>query len=87
FHNHWDYTPYKQFDSIGDHIWSNLMSAEWATKQADEILKNPSNLGAMLVGVVAGSDNTVMSVAMGQQEFHPIYVGPGNVDNPTQQAH
>jgi Plavaka transposase len=41
----------------------------------------------MLVSIVSGSDKTVASVATGHQEFHPLYLGPGNVDNPTCQAH
>lgn len=28
------YVPYRQFKSNGDHIWSNLMSADWAWAQA-----------------------------------------------------
>jgi Plavaka transposase len=53
----------------------------------DEISWDLSTHGAMLVGIVVGSDKTVASVATGHQEFHPVYVGPGNVDNPTWQAH
>ena len=34
FDGHWDYVPYKEFDSNGDRIWTNLMSGDWATKQA-----------------------------------------------------
>jgi Plavaka transposase len=34
FDGHWDYTPYKEFNSAGDRVWSNLMSAEWAAKEA-----------------------------------------------------
>ena len=41
----------------------------------------------MLVSIVSGSDKTVASVATGHQEFHPLYLGPGNVDNPTRRAH
>ena len=41
----------------------------------------------MLVSIVSESDKTVASVATGHQEFHPLYLGPGNVDNPTCQAH
>ena len=37
----------------------------------------------MLVPIVAGSDKTTVSVATGHQEFHPVYAGPGNVDNVT----
>jgi hypothetical protein len=41
----------------------------------------------MLVSVIAGSDKTVASVATGHQEFHLVYVGPSNIDNPTCCAH
>ena len=41
----------------------------------------------MFVCVVAGSDKTVASAATGHQEFHPVYIGPGNIDNPTRRAH
>jgi Plavaka transposase len=41
----------------------------------------------MFVCIVAGSDKTVASVATGHQEFHPVYIGPGNIDNPTRRAH
>jgi Plavaka transposase len=43
--------------------------------------------GAMFVCVVAGSDKTIAFTATGHQEFHPLYVGPGNIDNLSQQAH
>jgi Plavaka transposase len=35
----------------------------------------------MLVSIIAGSNKTVASVATGHQEFHPVYVGPSNIDN------
>ena len=41
----------------------------------------------MFVGIVSRSDKTVASVATGHQEFHPLYVGPGNIDNATRRAH
>ena len=34
FDNHWDYVPYRDFADSGDRIWTNLMSADWAAKQA-----------------------------------------------------
>ena len=43
--------------------------------------------GAMLVSIVVGSNKTMASIASGHQEFHLVYVGPGNIDNPTRQAH
>jgi len=41
----------------------------------------------MFVSVVAGSDKTVASVVTGHQEFHPVYIGPGNIDNAHRRAH
>lgn len=34
FKDHFNYSPYQQFDSEGKQVWSNLMSADWAWKQA-----------------------------------------------------
>ena len=53
----------------------------------DEVSRDPSTHGAMFISIVAGSDKTVASVATGHQEFHPVYIGPGNIDNPTRRAH
>jgi hypothetical protein len=41
----------------------------------------------MFVPVVAGSDKTTVSVATGHQEFHPVYMSPGNVTNIARRAH
>ena len=41
----------------------------------------------MLVPIIAGSDKTTVSIATGHQEFHPVYAGPGNVDNVTRRSH
>ncbi len=41
----------------------------------------------MFVSVITRSDKAVTSVATGHQEFHPVYIGPGNIDNPTRHAH
>ncbi len=41
----------------------------------------------MFVSIVARSNKTVASVATGHQEFHPVYIGPGNIDNLTRRAH
>lgn len=41
----------------------------------------------MLVPVVAGSDKTTVSAASGQQEYHPVYVSPGNVSNTARRGH
>jgi hypothetical protein len=41
----------------------------------------------MLVPLVAGSDKTTVSIATGQQEYHPVYTSPGNVSNTARCGH
>jgi hypothetical protein len=41
----------------------------------------------MLVPVVSGSDKTMVSVAMGHQEYHPVYVSPGIITNTARRGH
>ncbi|KAJ7238115.1 hypothetical protein B0H12DRAFT_1204309 [Mycena haematopus] len=80
-----DMIPYRQFNHAGARVWSNLMSGEWAWKQADILAQNPDNLGCAFVPVVAGSDKTkgtTVSVATGHQEYHPVYASPGNLTGP-----
>ena len=40
----------------------------------------------MFVPTVAGSDGTVVSVATGQNEYHPLYLSIGNVHNQVRRA-
>ena len=40
----------------------------------------------MFVPTVAGSDGTVVSVATGQNEYHPVYLSIGNVHNQVRRA-
>ncbi|KAJ7907795.1 hypothetical protein B0H13DRAFT_2332007 [Mycena leptocephala] len=82
-----DYSPYRQFAGNGQRVWSNLMSGDWAWKQADIISEDPSTLGAMFIPVVAGSDKTTVSVATGHQEYHPVYQSPGLLTGIARRAH
>ncbi|KAJ6548422.1 hypothetical protein B0H19DRAFT_1211517 [Mycena capillaripes] len=82
-----DYSPYRQFDGNGKRVWSNLMSGDWAWKQADIISTDPSTHGAMFVPIVAGSDKTTVSVATGHQEYHPVYQSPGVLTGIARRAH
>lgn len=41
----------------------------------------------MLVPIVAGSDKTTVSVATGHQEYHPVYMSPGNLTNTARRGH
>lgn len=83
------YAPYMQFDSNGRRVRSNLMSADWPWKEAklisDEV--GPEADGAILVPIVSGSDKTTVSVATGQQAYHPVYISPGGITNLARRAH
>ncbi|KAJ7150481.1 hypothetical protein C8R43DRAFT_1127959 [Mycena crocata] len=87
FKDKMDYAPYRQFNARGRRVWSNLMSGDWAWKQADLISVNKSMHGAVYVPVVAGSDKTTVSVATGHQEYHPVYVSPGVITGIARRAH
>ena len=41
----------------------------------------------MFVPLILGSDKTTVSVAMGQNEYYPLYTTIGNVQNSVRQAH
>jgi Plavaka transposase len=51
------------------------------------ISEDPRTHGAMLVPIVAGSDKTTVSVATGHQEYHPVYISPGNLTNTARRGH
>ncbi|KAH9970251.1 hypothetical protein BJV74DRAFT_744464, partial [Russula compacta] len=87
FKDKFNVAPYRQVNGEGVRTWSDLMSADWAWKQADTIAEDELTHSAMFVPVVAGSDKTTMSVATGHQEYHPVYMSPGNLTNVARQAH
>ncbi|KAJ7506397.1 hypothetical protein B0H11DRAFT_1850523 [Mycena galericulata] len=82
-----DYVPYRQFNHSSHRIWSNLMSADWAWKQADIITQDPTTHGCAFVPVVVGSDKTTVSVATGHQEYHAVYISPGVLTGTARRAH
>jgi Plavaka transposase len=53
----------------------------------DIIARDESMHGAMFIPVVAGSDKTTVSVATGHQEYHPVYMSPGNLTNVARRSH
>ncbi|KAF8802530.1 hypothetical protein BYT27DRAFT_7226421 [Phlegmacium glaucopus] len=87
FNGQFEYTPYQEYDSEGDRVYSHLMSGYWATREADTIAKDQSAHGSMLVPVIAGSDKTTVSVATGHQEYHPVYASAGNISNTARRGH
>jgi hypothetical protein len=43
--------------------------------------------GSMFVPIILGSDKTTVSIATGQNEYHPLYLSIGNVHNNVRRAH
>ncbi|KAG1730440.1 hypothetical protein EDB19DRAFT_2011343 [Suillus lakei] len=83
-----DYRPYHEFLTDSDeHQWRDFMSGDWAWDQADIISEDPESHGSTFVPVVLGSDKTMVSVAMGNNEYYPLYVSIGNVRNNVRRAH
>ena len=48
---------------------------------------DPNTHGAMLVPVISGADKTTVSVATGQNDYHPFYFSLGNFQNPIRRSH
>lgn len=48
---------------------------------------DPDTHGSMMVPLVLGSDKTLASNTTGLNEFHPLYISPGNVKNSVRRAH
>ncbi|KAF7354560.1 hypothetical protein MSAN_01369100 [Mycena sanguinolenta] len=87
FKDYVDLVPYQQFNHRGHRVWSNLMSGDWAWKQADLITADEKLHGCAFVPVVAVSDKTTVSVATGHQEYHPVYISPGVLTGTARRAH
>ncbi|KAG1737731.1 hypothetical protein EDB19DRAFT_1895740 [Suillus lakei] len=90
FKNEIDYAPYCEWKGQGESTtcqWHNVMSGDWAWDQADEIAKDPAMHGSTFVPVILGSDKTTVSVAMGQNDYYPLYALIGNVHNNVHHAH
>lgn len=102
FDGKFDYRPYKCFVK-GKRTYSNLMSSLWAWNKAvrtsnlqslvhsdflqDEIGQDPQTHDAMLVPVILGADKTTVSVATGDNEFHPLYTSAGNIHSDVRRSH
>ncbi|KAH7918155.1 hypothetical protein BV22DRAFT_1108435 [Leucogyrophana mollusca] len=86
-----DYAPYREWEKRPDGThkrrWRDFMSGDWAWDQADQIAEDPLTHGAAFVPVILGSDKTTVSVATGQNDYHPLYLSIGNVHNSTRRAH
>ncbi|KAF8999699.1 hypothetical protein BDQ17DRAFT_1391507 [Cyathus striatus] len=80
------YMPHMQF-ADGKWVRSNLMSGDWAWSQVNKMSELLGSQGTIFIPVITGSDKTTVSVAMGHQEYHPVYMSPGNFTNSAHCAH
>ena len=53
----------------------------------DKIAEDPATHGSMFCPIVLGSDKTTVSVATGNQEYHPVYLSVGNLHNDARRGH
>ncbi|KZT06391.1 uncharacterized protein LAESUDRAFT_737090 [Laetiporus sulphureus 93-53] len=86
FDGQMDYAPFRKFHH-GERRLKDFMSGEWAWKQVDMIAENERTHGAAFVPIILGSDKTTVSVATGQNEYYPLYMGIGNTHNSVRRAH
>ncbi|THG98443.1 hypothetical protein EW026_g3743 [Hermanssonia centrifuga] len=87
FSDEFDVVPYREYDGLLKRQYTNLMSGDWAWKQADLIAVDPEMHGAMFCPLILGSDKTTVSVATGQNDYYPLYMSLGNVWNNVRRAH
>ncbi|KAI0682812.1 hypothetical protein C8T65DRAFT_750046 [Cerioporus squamosus] len=87
FNGQFDYVPFAETTPTRGRRVSNLMSGQWAFKQATKIAEDPATHGAMLMPIILGADKTTVSVATGNQEFHPLYMSIGNLHNDVRRSH
>ncbi|KAG1833244.1 hypothetical protein DFJ58DRAFT_719454 [Suillus subalutaceus] len=85
FVNDIDYSAQQVFGEQGQHVWSDLMTGNWAWDQS--ATEDPDCCGAMFVPIILGSDKTTVSMATGQNDFYPLYISAGNLRNNVRRAH
>ncbi|KAI0351062.1 hypothetical protein OH77DRAFT_1506733 [Trametes cingulata] len=87
FKGKFDVAPFEEFTGPGCRRVSDLMSGRWAYRKADEICEDAALHGSMLTPIILGADKTTVSIATGNQEFHPVYMSLGNIHNDMRRAH
>ncbi|KAG2368006.1 hypothetical protein BDR07DRAFT_1448544 [Suillus spraguei] len=75
------FLPYHDYTTDNKWYWKNLMSGDWAWKQADLIAQNLKTHGSTFVPLIIGSNKTIVSVATGHMEYHLLYLSIGNIFN------
>ncbi|KAF7349140.1 hypothetical protein MVEN_01436200 [Mycena venus] len=87
FKGEMDFAPKQVFGEGDSREYQDLMSGNWAWRQADIIVEDPATHGSTFVPVILGSDKTTVSVATGQNEYYPLYMSNGLVYNGVRRAH
>lgn len=84
-----DYSPKRVFTKDRKREYCDLMSGNWAWRQADELTKvlKDAAQGTTFCPVILGSDKTTVSVATGSNEYYPVYISNGLVHNNARRAH
>ncbi|KAJ6540953.1 hypothetical protein B0H10DRAFT_2203593 [Mycena sp. CBHHK59/15] len=86
-----DFAPKQVFAEGDSREYQDFMSGNWAWRQArseqDIIVQDPAIHGSTFVPIILGSDKTTVSVAMGQNEYYPLYMSNGLVHNGVRRAH
>ncbi|KAG1876889.1 hypothetical protein C8R48DRAFT_745427 [Suillus tomentosus] len=81
-------TPWKSFTLCYNGAKPEQDVPLWMDGQYDDdIARNEENRGSTFVPLIIGSDKTVVSVATGQTEYHPLYLSIGNFHNSVRRAH
>ncbi|KAI0073283.1 hypothetical protein K474DRAFT_1722024, partial [Panus rudis PR-1116 ss-1] len=86
FGKEFDAGPFRRYGPNGSRHYQNLMSGNWAWRQADLIAEDANCHGSMFVPIILGSDKTTVSVATGQNDYYPVYISIGNVHNNVQRS-
>jgi hypothetical protein len=88
FANHMDFAPKEVINrKTGARCYQDLMSGQWAWRQADILAEDPNNHGATFCPVILGSDKTTVSVATGQNDYYPLYMSNGLIHNNIRRSH
>ncbi|KAF8263940.1 hypothetical protein EI94DRAFT_1703630 [Lactarius quietus] len=87
FNSWFKYTPYEEYNENGSRMYCNLMTGDWAFREANRISQDKKLHGSMFVPIIAGSDKMTVLVATGAQEYYLVYTSLGNITNTTWHGH
>jgi len=77
--------PSRTSNQITCPVFLALTDAQFLKNQLAE--EDPETHGTMFSPIILGSDKTTVSVAMGQNEYYPLYSSSGSIQNHVHRAH